>query len=220
LSLSLSDFHTAAALSSLLAACAAADPYTELFGSRSGRKRALGTRAPMALPQGPNQRWSLDFPSDAMTDGRRFRILAILDDFTRECLAMVPDSSLPGLRVARELDGVIAIRSGPAMIILTTAPSCMTMLRWSQDRGVEWHYFIAPSKPLQTAFIESFNGRLRDKLLNETLFSSLAHACEVLSFWKNDYNTIRPHSDLGNLTPVAYANRSAPYNRTGCRHRQ
>jgi putative transposase len=77
----------------------------------------------MALPQGPNQRWSLDFLSDAMTDGRRFRILAIVDDFTRECLALVADSSLPGLRVARELDAVIAIRSCPAMIVLTTAPS-------------------------------------------------------------------------------------------------
>ncbi len=88
------------------------------------------------------------------------------------------------------------------------------MLRWSQDRGIEWH-FIAPGKPLQNAFIESFNGRLRDELLNETLFSSLAHAREVLSFWKNDYNTVRPHSGLGNLTPVAYANRSAPNNRTG-----
>jgi len=178
---------------------------------RGGRKRALGTRAPLTLPQGPNQRWSLDFLSDAMTDGRRFRILAVVDDFTRECLVLAADTSLPGLRVARELDALIAIRGCPAMIVSDngTELTSMAMLRWSQERQVEWHY-IAPGKPTQNAFIESFNGRLRDELLNETLFGSLAHACEALSLWKNDYNTIRPHSGLGNLTPAAYADRSAP----------
>jgi putative transposase len=165
----------------------------------------------MALPQGPDQRWSLDFLSDAMTDSRRFRILAIVDDFTRECLALVADTSLPGLRVARELDAVIAIRGRPAMIVSDngTEFTSMAMLRWSQEQQVEWHY-IAPGKPQQNAFIESFNGRLRDELLNETLFSSLAHAREVLSLWKHDYNTVRPHSSLGNLTPAAYADYSAP----------
>jgi putative transposase len=178
---------------------------------RGGRKRALGTRTPMALPQGPNQRWSLDFLSDAMTDGRRFRVLAIVDDFTRECLVLVADTSLPGLRVARELDTVIAIRGRPGTIVSDngTELTSMAILRWSQERQIAWHY-IAPGKPQQNAFIESFNGRLRDELLNETLFSSLAHAREALSFWKDDYNTIRPHSGLGNLTPSAYAYRSAP----------
>ena len=178
---------------------------------RGGRKRALGTRAPLAVPQGANQRWSLDFLSDAFAEGRRFRILAVVDDFTRECLALIADTSLPGLRASRELDAVIAIRGCPAMIVSDngTELTSMAMLRWSQDRQIEWRY-IAPGKPQQNAFIESFNGRLRDELLNETLFSSLAHAREVLSFWKNDYNTVRPHSGLGNLTPVAYANRSAP----------
>ena len=178
---------------------------------RGGRKRALGTRTPMALPQGPNQRWSLDFLSDAMTDGRRVRVLAIVDDFTRECLVLVADTSLPGLRVARELDAVIAIRGRPLMIVSDngTELTSIAMLRWSQERQIAWHY-IAPGKPQQNAFIESFNGRLRDELLNETLFSSLAHAREALSFWKDDYNTIRPHSGLGNLTPAAYAYRSAP----------
>jgi putative transposase len=178
---------------------------------RGGRKRALRTRTPMALPQGPNQRWSLDFLSDAMTDGRRFRVLAIVDDFTRECLVLVADTSLPGLRVARELDTVIAIRGRPGTIVSDngTELTSMAILRWSQERQIAWHY-IAPGKPQQNAFIESFNGRLRDELLNETLFSSLAHAREALSFWKDDYNTIRPHSGLGNLTPAAYAYRSAP----------
>ena len=178
---------------------------------RGGRKRALGTRAPMALPQAPNQRWSLDFLSDAFADGRRFRILAIVDDFTRECLALVPDTSLPGMRVVRELDTLVAARGRPAMCVSDngTELTGMAILRWSQETRVEWHY-IAPGKPQQNAFIESFNGRLRDELLNETLFTSLRHARETLTIWKDDYNTVRPHSALGNLPPIAYAQRSAP----------
>jgi putative transposase len=178
---------------------------------RGGRKRALGTRAPMALPQGPNQRWSLDFLSDAFADGRRFRILAIVDDFTRECLALVPDTSLPGLRVARELDTLIACRGRPAMCVSDngTELTGMAILRWSLETRVEWHY-IAPGKPQQNAFIESFNGRLRDELLNEMLFNSLAHVREALSIWKDDYNTTRPHSALGNLPPAVFAKLSAP----------
>jgi putative transposase len=178
---------------------------------RGGRKRALGTRAPMALPQGRNQRWSLDFLSDAFADGRRFRILAIVDDFTRECLALVADTSLPGLRVVRELDTLIAARGRPAMCVSDngTELTGMAVLRWSQQSGVEWHY-IAPGKPQQNAFIESFNGRLRDELLNETLFTSLRHVREALAIWMEDYNTIRPHSALGNLPPVTYAKLSAP----------
>src|SRR5579863_3519284 len=178
---------------------------------RGGRKRALGTRAPMALPQGPNQRWSLDFVSDAFADGRRFRILAIVDDFTRECLALVPDTSLPGLRVARELDALIAARGRPVMCVSDngTELTGMAILRWSQDTRVEWHY-IAPGKPQQNAFIESFNGPLRDELLNKTLFTSLAHVRDALVIWKDDYNTIRPHSALGNLPPAVFAELSVP----------
>ena len=102
---------------------------------RGGRKRALGTRPPMTLPQGPNQRWSLDFLSDAFADGRRFRILAIVDDFTRECLALVADTSLSGLRVARELDALIAARGRPAMVVSDngTELTSMAILRWSQE---------------------------------------------------------------------------------------
>jgi putative transposase len=178
---------------------------------RGGRKRAPGTRAPMALPQGPNQRWSLDFLSDAFADGRRFRILAIVDDFTRECLALVPDTSLPGLRVVRELNALIAARGRPAMCVSDngTELTGMAILRWSQDARVEWHY-IAPGKPQQNAFIESFNGRLRDELLNETLFTSLNHVREALALWMEDYNTVRPHSALRNLAPAVYAKLSAP----------
>ena len=146
---------------------------------RSGRKRALGTRAPLAIPQGANQRWSLDFLSDAFADGRRFRILAVVDDFARECLALAADTSLPGLRVVRELDVIIAWRGRPAMCVSDngTELTGMAVLRFSQERQIEWHY-IAPGKPTQNAFIESFNARLRDELLNETLFTSLAQVGE------------------------------------------
>src|SRR5713101_4525695 len=108
---------------------------------------------------------------------RRFRILAIVDDFTRECLALVADTSLPGLRVARELDAAITHRGRPAIIVSDngTDLTSMTMLRWSQEHGIEWHY-ISPGKPQQNAFVESFNGRLRDECLNKTLFTSLALA--------------------------------------------
>jgi putative transposase len=177
---------------------------------RGGRKRALGTRAPMAIPQGLNQRWSLDFLSDAFGDGRRFRIFAVVDDFTRECLALVADTSLPGLRVVRELAGIIAVRGRPGMCVSDngTELTGMAVLRWCQEMRIQWHY-IAPGKPTQNAFIESFNGRLRDELLNETLFTSLAQVRAVLSAWRDDYNNVRPHSALGNLTPSEYADRCA-----------
>jgi putative transposase len=178
---------------------------------RGGRKRALGTRAPMAIPQGPNQRWSLDFASDALADGRRFRILFVIDNFTRECLTLVADTSLAGVRVARELDAIIVARGQPATCVSDngTEFTSMTILRWSQDRRVDWHY-IAPSKPQQNAFAESFIGRLRDECLIETLFSSLAHAREVLAAWKDDYNNVRPHSALGNQPPATFAKLSVP----------
>jgi len=177
---------------------------------RGGRKRALGTRAPLALPQGANQRWSLDFLSDALAGSRRFRILAIVDDFTRECLALVADTSLSGMRVARELDTLIAMRGKPATVVSDngTELTSMAILRWSQESRIEWHY-IAPGKPQQNAFVESFNGRLRDELLNETLFTSLGHVREALAGWRIDYNTVRPHSRLANLPPAEYARISA-----------
>ena len=178
---------------------------------RGGRKRALGTRAPMTLPSGPNQRWSLDFLGDALTDGRRFRILAVVDDFTRECLCLVADTSISGQRVARELDAIVARRTRPLCCVSDngTELTSMAILRWSAERRVSWHY-IAPGKPTQNAFVESFNGRLRDECLNETLFTSLAHARVTLAAWQRDYNHVRPHSGLAGATPAEAAARSTP----------
>lgn len=175
---------------------------------RGGRKRALGTRRPMLVPDRANRRWSLDFVSDSFTDGRRFRVLTVVDDHTRECLALVTDTSLSGRRVVRELDGIIARRGRPEVIVSDngTEFTSMAILRWSQDRRIDWHY-IAPGKPMQNGFIESFNGSFRDECLNETLFSSLQEARQRIATWKEDYNTTRPHSSLGNLTPDEFARR-------------
>jgi putative transposase len=171
---------------------------------RRGRKRATGTRAPMALPDGPNQRWSLDFVADALAWGRRFRILCIVDDFTREALALVVDTSIGGHRMARELDALIARRGRPAMIVSDngTEMTSRAMLEWANRTGIDWHY-IAPGKPQQNGFVESFNGKLRDECLNEEVFASLAEARAVIERWRQDYNTVRPHSAHSGRTPDA-----------------
>jgi putative transposase len=173
---------------------------------RGGRKRALGSRTPMPGAALPNDRWSLDFVSDQFDSGRRFRILAIYDDCTRECLAVIADVSLSGRRVARELDCLIATRGKPKSILSDngTELTSNAIVSWTVEAGVEWHY-IDPGKPMQNPFIESFNGRLRDEFLNETLFTSLMQARLALQEWKRDYNTVRPHSRIGWLTPAAYA---------------
>lgn len=173
---------------------------------RRSRKRALGTRRPILVPDRANQRWSLDFVSDALTDGRRFRVLCIVDDFSREALATVADRSLSGLRLTRELDDLIRRRGRPDMIVSDngTEMTSHAVLRWCQETGVNWHY-IAPGKPMQNAFVESFNGRLRDECLNETLFGNLAEARRIIETWRIDYNTQRPHTSLGGLAPAVYA---------------
>jgi putative transposase len=155
---------------------------------RGGRKRALGTRAPMAVPLIPNDRWSLDFVSDQLASGRRFRILAIFDDCTRECLAAVADVSLSGRRVARELDLLIATRGRPRTIVSDngTELTSNAILCWVDQTDVGWHY-IAPGKPMQNAFVESFNGRLRDEFLNETVIRPAILA--LTQFWcSSDYS--------------------------------
>ena len=173
---------------------------------RGGRKRAIGTRAPMLVPMRPDERWSLDFVSDQLTDGRRFRVFAVVDDCTRECLALVADTSLSGIRVARELDQLIAARGRPKMIVSDNGSEFTSnaILAWADQARVEWHY-IAPGKPMQNAFVESFNGRLRDELLNETLFTSLAQARVSIALWRADYNSARPHSQIGWQTPDEFA---------------
>ena len=177
-----------------------------LVRRRGGRKRALGTRSPMTVAQLPNDRWSVDFAADQFIDGRRLRILVVVDDCTRECLALVADTSISGLRLARELDRLLAQRGKPKMIVSDngTELTSNAILRWAGDHKVAWHY-IAPGKPVQNAFAESFIGRLRDELLNEILFRSLPHVRTVLETWRADYNDERPHSRLDWMSPSIYA---------------
>lgn len=169
---------------------------------RGGRKRALGMRAPLLQAAGPNRRWSLDFVSDVLSDGRRFRVLCVVDDCTRECLALVADTSLSGRRVARELDVIASERGYPEAVVSDngTELTSIAILAWAQEHGVAWHY-IAPGKPQQNAYVESFNGKLRDECLDETVFTSLRHARVVLAAWRQDYNEVRPHSALGGQAP-------------------
>ena len=142
--------------------------------------------------------------------GRRFRVLAIVDDFTREALALVVDSSIGGRRVVRELDALIARRGRPAMIVSDngTELTSRAVLEWTNRTGTLWHY-IAPGKPTQNALVESFIGRFRDECLNEEVFASLAEARAVIERWRRDYNQVRPHSAHGGLTPEAAHLRSA-----------
>jgi putative transposase len=173
---------------------------------RRSRRKAVGTRAPIPIGTKPNARWSLDFVHDQLACGRRFRILNIVDDVTRECLAAIPDTSISGRRVARELTALIETRGKPQMIVSDngTEFTSNAILAWSKDHQVEWHY-IAPGKPMQNGYIESFNGRMRDELLNESLFLDLGQARQLTTAWLVDYNTTRPHSSLGYRTPAAYA---------------
>ncbi|WP_149036385.1 IS3 family transposase [Aurantiacibacter atlanticus] len=173
---------------------------------RRSRRRAVGTRAPAPVLALPNQRWSLDFVHDQMASGRRFRVLNVVDDVTRECLAAVPDTSISGRRVVRELTALIEQRGKPGMIVSDngTELTSNAVLAWCGEVGVEWHY-IAPGRPMQNGYVESFNGRMRDELLNETLFLSMAHARVEIAAWVEDYNRERPHSSLGYATPAAFA---------------
>src|SRR6202789_1347347 len=174
--------------------------------ARPAARRAVGARAPILVEARPNARWSLDFVHDQFANGRRFRILNIVDDVTRECLAAIPDTSISGRRVARELTALIDRRGKPGMIVSDngTEFTCNAMLTWSENNQIAWH-FIVPGKPMQNGFCESFNGRMRDELLNETLFFGLDHAQARIAAWADDYNSQRPHSSLGYLTPAAYA---------------
>lgn len=173
---------------------------------RKARRRAVGTRAPILVEAKANARWSLDFVHDQFANGRRFRILNIVDDVTRECLAAIPDTSISGRRVVRELTILIERRGKPGLIVSDngTEFTSNAVLAWAQETNIIWH-FIAPGKPMQNGFCESFNGRMRDELLNESLFKGLDHARNLLAGWVEDYNTQRPHSALGYIPPAVYA---------------
>jgi transposase InsO family protein len=173
---------------------------------RRARRKAVGSRTPILVEARPNARWSLDFVHDQFSCGRRFRILNIVDDVTRECLGAIPDLSISGRRAAQELTRIVERRGKPGVIVSDHGSELTfnAILAWCAERDINWHY-IAPGKPMQNGFVESFNGRMRDELLNETLFHGLAHARAAIAEWVEDFNTERPHSALGYQTPAAYA---------------
>jgi len=172
---------------------------------RKGRKRAIGTRLPLPRADKINQIWSLDFLSDALSDGRRFRILGVMDQCSRECLTLVADTSIGGARVARELDALVKQHGRPHCIVSDngTELTSRAILQWAQDNRIEWHY-ITPGKPTENGYTESMNGKIRDECLNEEIFGSLAYARHIIEKWRQDYNNIRPHSSLGYQTPSQY----------------
>ncbi|MEA2642113.1 MAG: hypothetical protein QOF51_3507 [Chloroflexota bacterium] len=157
--------------------------------------------------------------SDTLASGRRIRLLTVLDTFTREGLAVEIDTSLSGQRVARVLDRLVGARRVPGAIMLDNGPELTSKAldQWAYEHGVELR-FIDPGKPIQNAFIESFNGRLRDECLNEHWFTSLADARRIVEAWRLDYNRVRPHSALGYLTPQQFSDAAAsqpPFTATG-----
>ena len=154
----------------------------------------------------PNERWSMDFVSDCVSTGKVIRMLTIVDDCTRECPAIEIDTSLGGLRVRRVLDRIATERGLPEAIVLDNGPEFRgrALAAWSAERGVRLE-FIQPGKPVQNAYAESFNGRLRDECLNANWFTSLSDARRKIETWRQDYNQQRPHSSLDYLSPAEFA---------------
>lgn len=178
-----------------------------LLVRRRKRKKAAGVERVMPpAPEMANQRWSMDFLQDGLADGRRLRVLTLVDDYSRECLAIEADTSLPGARVVQVLEVVSSLRGVPETIVVDNGPEFAgkAMDAWAYEKGVGLH-FIEPGKPVQNAYIESFNGKFRDECLNEHWFGSLPEAKAITEAWRQDYNTFRPHSSLGNVTPMEAA---------------
>ena len=169
------------------------------------RKGAAGARAAIPSPERPNQKWSMDFVADSIVTGRRFRALAIVDDYSRECPAIEVDTSLGGRRVVGVLERLAEIRGLPEIITVDNGPEFAgkALDEWAYRKGIKLD-FIRPGKPIENAFAESFNGRLRDECLNDNWFLSLKHARDVIEAWRKDYNTARPHSSLGGLAPQEF----------------
>lgn len=174
--------------------------------SKKRKKRISHLRVVLDRPEQANQHWSMDFVSDSLWSGRRFRVLTIVDDLTRECPALEVDHSLPGLRVTRVLDRLAATRGLPKVITVDNGPEFISraMDAWAHENNVKLR-FIQPGKPVQNAYVESFNGKLRDECLNENVFLDLLDAKHKIEDWRQDYNTSRPHSSLNNLTPEEFA---------------
>lgn len=174
---------------------------------RGGRKRAIGDRKIERLITRANQCWALDFVHDSLSNGRKLRLLTVMDTYTRESLKIEVEYSLNGESVLRALEEIIQKRGKPEMILSDNGTEFTSnkVIRWQKEKKIRWEY-IEPGKPYQNGNIESFNGKLRDECLNENWFLNLKEAKRVIEKWKNHYNTERPHGSLGGLTPNELAN--------------
>ena len=172
---------------------------------RKKLRRSFNRVIPVVVATRPMQCWSMDFVHDSLRDGRKFRALTIVDQFSRECPAIVVDTSISGQRVTRELDQLAQVTGLPQVIFLDNGPefTSKAMLCWAEHRGVKLH-FIDPGKPTQNAYIESFNGRFRDEFLNGHWFNDLKEARRMIEEWRQDYNLARPHSSLGYMAPETF----------------
>jgi putative transposase len=175
---------------------------------RTKVRKKIARRRPVIVEaaSAPNQRWSMDFVAARLEDGRLFRILTVLDQYTRECVAIVAKRQLGGADVAAALERAVAERDVPVSITVDNGSEFAgrVMDAWAHQRGVQLA-FIRPGRPTENGFIESFNGRLRDECLNVELFASMAEVTRLLAAWRDDYNHTRPHSALGDDTPAGFA---------------
>jgi putative transposase len=172
---------------------------------RKRPKRASTMRLKLPEPTRPNERWAMDFVSDGLWNNRKFKVLTILDIFTKECLAIEVDTSINGDRVTRILDWLVLIKESPLFITTDNGPefSGKALDKWAYNNNVTLD-FIEPGKPIQNAFIESFNGRLRHECLNQHYFETLQEAKKIVENWRVEYNTFRPHGSLKGLTPEEF----------------
>lgn len=169
------------------------------------RKKLVRPRIPMLLPTTPNQRWSLDFVSDQLSNGRRFRVLNIVDDYSRACVGQITDFSISGARVVRYFDQLKEARGLPNTLVMDNGPEFTgkALFFWSKANGVKLH-FIQPGKPTQNAFVESFNGKFRDGCLNQHWFRNIHEARSIIDTWRQHYNEVRPHSSLNYQPPALF----------------
>lgn len=174
------------------------------------RKKLVRPRVPIMLPEGPRERWSVDFMSDQLANGLRFRILNIVDDYSRECVGQIVDTSISGVRLACYLEQLRRERGVPKTLVSDngTELTSKAMFFWSRRSGVKLH-FIQPGQPTQNAFVESFNGTFRDGCLNQHWFRDLSDARREINDWRRHYNEVRSHSSLGYVTPQDYARQAA-----------
>lgn len=172
------------------------------------KKLPSGLRVPLPQPTLPNEQWAIDFVHDMTATSRRFRCLTVLDIFTRECLAVRVDTSISGKAVIDTLQRLLGFRGKPQTIVLDNGPELTSnvLQSWAEGKAIHLAY-IRPGKPIDNAFIESFQGKFRDECLDQHWFTSLPEARQIIEQWREEYNHERPHSSLGDLTPMEFAER-------------